>query len=112
MGWNDIDWKDIGRRIRKKRTEKGLRQEDLAEMANLSTSYIGMIERGEKTHSLETFIILANTLDASADELLSGVLKNGYKVTISKYEEQIGHFNREKRKVIYNVIDVLIDGIQ
>lgn len=111
MVWKDIDWKDIGQRIREKRKEKGMRQEDLAELAEVSTSYIGMIERGEKFPSLETFIILANALDASADELLSGVLKNGHKIRLSQYAERLEQFNREKRKVIYNVIDVLIDGI-
>lgn len=107
-----MEWKDIGNRIRQKRVEKGLRQEDLAEMAGLSTSYIGMIERGEKTPSLETFVILANLLDASADELLSGVMKNGYKVRMSEYINRIEGFNRAKQKVVYNVIDVLIEGIQ
>lgn len=106
-----MDWKDIGHRIRIKRKEKKMRQEDLAELTNLSTSYIGMIERGEKTPSLETFVILANALDASADDLLSGVLDSGYKVRVSEYSERFAHFNREKQKVIYDVIDVLINGI-
>ena len=46
----------IGKNIRKYRTAKGLRQEDIAERAGLSTNYVGMIERGEKIPSLETFI--------------------------------------------------------
>ena len=40
----------IGKNIRK------YRQEDLAERAGLTTNYIGMVERGEKIPSLETFI--------------------------------------------------------
>ena len=36
----------IGRNIRKYRLEKKLRQEDLAERANLSINYVGAIERG------------------------------------------------------------------
>ena len=75
-----MDWNEVGRRIRTKRKEKKLRQEDLAEMVSLSTSYIGMIERGEKIPSLETFVYLANALDTPTDDLLSGVLDNGYKI--------------------------------
>ena len=46
----------IGKNIRKFRVDRKVRQEDLAEMTNLSTAYIGMVERGEKTPSLETFL--------------------------------------------------------
>ena len=46
----------IGKNIRKYRLMKKFRQEDLAEKAGLTTNYIGMVERGEKIPSLETFI--------------------------------------------------------
>ena len=52
----------IGKNIRKYRTAKGLRQEDIAERAGLSTNYVGMIERGEKIPSLETFINIINVV--------------------------------------------------
>lgn len=107
-----MDLKDVGMRIRQKRLEKSWRQEDLAEKANLSTSYVGMIERGEKCPSLETFIIIANTLEVSADVLLSGVLKNGYEVRMSEYAKRIGNLNKEKQKAVYNVLDVLIKNIK
>lgn len=42
----------IGKNIRVFRLAKKLRQEDLAEKAELSTNYIGMVERGEKVLSL------------------------------------------------------------
>lgn len=46
----------IGKNIRKFRLARKLRQEDLAEKTDLTTNYIGMVERGEKIPSLETFI--------------------------------------------------------
>ena len=49
----------IGKNLRKYRLERKLRQEDLAERAGLSTVYIGMVERGEKVPSLETFITMS-----------------------------------------------------
>ena len=42
----------IGKNIRKFREIKKLRQEDLAEKTDLTTNYIGMIERGEKIPSI------------------------------------------------------------
>ena len=55
----------IGKNIRKFREIKKLRQEDLAEKTDLTTNYIGMIERGEKIPSLETFINILNSLGVS-----------------------------------------------
>ena len=44
----------VGKNIRKYRLMRKLRQEDLAEKADLSINYVGAIERGEKTPSLES----------------------------------------------------------
>ena len=46
----------IGVRIREKREQKSWSQEALACEADLSTVYIGMIERGEKVPRLQTFL--------------------------------------------------------
>lgn len=52
---------------------KSWRQEAFAEKIGLSVTYTGMIERGEKIPKLETFIIIATVLEASADLLLADV---------------------------------------
>lgn len=44
----------IGQNIRKYRLAKKMRQEDLAEKADLTANYIGMIERGEKLEKLSS----------------------------------------------------------
>ena len=79
----------IGKYIRQYRTERKMRQEDLAEKANLSPNYIGMIERGEKIPSLETLIDILNALEISADMVLCDVLKTGYKVKSSVFSEKL-----------------------
>ena len=75
-----LDLGSIGRNIRKYWLMRKLRQEDLAEKANLSINYIGAIERGEKTPSLETLIVIINTLGVSADMILADVIDRGYVV--------------------------------
>ena len=64
----------IGKNIRKYRLMKKFRQEDLAERAGLTTNYIGMVERGEKIPSLETFIKILNALEVSSDMVIDDVL--------------------------------------
>lgn len=98
----------IGKNIRKFREIKKLRQEDLAEKTDLTTNYIGMIERGEKTPSLETFINILNSLGVSADMVLSDVLDNGYTVKDSLLNEKLEKLVPEDRNRIYEVIDTMM----
>ena len=98
----------IGKNIRKYRTLKKLRQEDLAEKSNLSVNYIGDIERGEKLPALDTFITIANALGVSADMLLCDVVTASYEVKDSLLHEKISKLSDKDRARIYDVVDTLI----
>ena len=98
----------IGKNLRDYRLAYKLRQEDIAEKTGLSVNYIGMIERGEKIPSLETFITLSNTLDASADIVLSDVLINGYVIKDSILNEKILMLSENDRILIYDIINTII----
>ena len=104
-----MDFNSIGNNIKKYRLARGLRQEDLAKEVGLSTNYIGLIERGQKVPSLETFIIILNVLEASADIVLVEVLKNGYKVKNSLLNEPMSKMSEENRKRAYAIIETFID---
>ena len=99
----------IGKRIRKYREAKGWRQEDFAEKIGLSVTYTGMIERGEKVPKLETFIIIANALEVSADLLLVDVLSTGYNIKSSQMTEEIASLTPSERDRIYSVVNTMID---
>lgn len=103
-----MDLTDMGKRIKQKRMEEAITQEELAERTNLSVAYIGMLERGKRTPSLETFIVIADELNATADELLCGTLKTGYQTRLAKYEERLVKLNREELKKVYSIMDVLL----
>ena len=96
-----MELETIGRNIKKYRIEKKLRQEDLAEKTDLSANYIGMVERGEKIPSLETFISILNALEISADIVLADVLKQGYVVKNSLFSEDMQKLSQEDRERIY-----------
>lgn len=98
----------IGKNIRKYRLMKKYRQEDLAERAGLTTNYIGMVERGEKIPSLETFIKILNALEVSSDMVLADVLDTGYTVKNSILNEKLAKLAPEDRSKIYEVIDTLL----
>ena len=80
----------------------------MAEKTDLSANYIGMVERGEKIPSLETFISILNALEISADMVLADVLKQGYVVKNSLFSEDMQKLSQEDRERIYLVIETLI----
>lgn len=57
--------------IRSLRTEVGLSQEELAARCGLHRTYIGSIERGEKTITIETAQKLAKAFGISLTQLFS-----------------------------------------
>ena len=74
-----MDFSEMGGRIRKHRQLKSMTQDVLAEKVGVSPAYIGMIERGERAPSLDVFILIANELSVTADELLNGLVVECHK---------------------------------
>ena len=104
-----MDYSIIGKNIRKIRTEKKMRQEDLAEKTNLSPNYIGAVERNERIPSIETFVSIVNALNVSADVIFQELLSNGYSVKSSLYIDKITTLPPEEQKSIYEILDLLIE---
>lgn len=98
----------IGKNIRMFRLSKKLRQEDLAEKTGLSANYVGMVERGEKIPSLETFIKIVNALGVSSDMILTDVVDTGYEVKNSMLNEKLSKLSADDRDMIYEVIDTVV----
>lgn len=68
----EINYYQIGQRVRKFRKVRGLSQEQLAEKINISVTHMSHIETGNTKLSLQVFADLAAALDVSADDLLGG----------------------------------------
>jgi transcriptional regulator with XRE-family HTH domain len=61
----------VGRRVRELRTEAGISQEALAARLRLHRNYIGYVERGERSLSLETLARVARVLGVSLAEFFA-----------------------------------------
>lgn len=55
----------FGKKVRRRRLELKLSQEELAERASVHRTYIGMIERGEKNITLKNIEKIARALKIS-----------------------------------------------
>ena len=70
--WGEfMDYKLMGQRIREHRKKKGLTQEQLAELIDISPSFMGHIERGSRISSLDTVMRLCEVLEVMPNDLLA-----------------------------------------
>lgn len=86
----ELDYKAIGRRVREKRTERGLTQDQIVDLTGISNSHISNIENGKTKVGLPTLVLIANSLQVTTDELLCDNLmssKGAFKNEISKVAE-------------------------
>ena len=71
----DLDYKEIGRRIARRRKELGLKQSQVCEMAEINDKYLSVIERAYSIPSTEVIMRLAIALDTTPDEFLVGTVR-------------------------------------
>ena len=57
-----MDAQAVGHRIKVAREAKGLTQEELAVLVDLSPTHISVIERGVKVPNLDSFVAIANAV--------------------------------------------------
>jgi len=67
----------LGLNVRKRREEKELTQEALAERANLDPTYISGIERGMRNPSVLSVLRIAKALGITTSKLMEKVDDNG-----------------------------------
>ena len=66
-----MNYKRLGNRIREERLRLNLTQAALAESVDISDTYMGAIERGERSLTLDTLVRLVNRLGVTVDYMLA-----------------------------------------
>ena len=97
------DVSEIGRRVRKRREERRLTQEALAEAAGVSVPYVSHIERGIKKPSLGTLLRLSAALDVTVDALLRGNQPAEANAFFSDVQELLNDCSQKERKVLLEI---------
>lgn len=88
-----------------------MRQEDLAQKANVSSNYISAVERGVKIPSDETLIDIMNALGVSADMIFCDVIDAGVTEKNNQLDAKVSQLSTKDRKTVYDVLDLLVRGL-
>ncbi len=99
----------LGRRIREERQKLHLTQEQLAEKINVSTTYIGFIERGERSITLGKLALLANVLGVSVDYLLSDSIAPPASSNEKLWIQLLSSATEEEQKLIIDMAKLILN---
>ena len=98
----------FGQRLREQRLKQNLTLEQLAEKANLSPNYVGMVERGLKEPGLATIVKLLNGLNVSADTLLCDLVPSASHVTDDEISKRLRPM---QKKAALDLLDTYIANL-
>ena len=107
----NIDYKRIGNTIKRLRLERGLTQEELSELCGISTSYLGYVERGNRSLSLVTAVKLAGCMRVSLDALILGGLEKTDNFFAS-IEKAMQVLDDEKQERLVRLMKILVENAE
>lgn len=106
-------YKKLGESIKQERQKLNLTQEQLSEKLDISISYLGRIERGERNIPLDTLVRLANILNVSIDYLLKDSKpKNNNNVLTCEINQLISQLSNSEKTVILNMIRLMVSHFE
>ena len=108
----EINYKDIGMRIKNSRTLQGITQQTLAELSNLSPTNISHIERGATKLSLPSLIAIANALNVTTDQLLMDVINHSKEQFNDELARLLNHCSSDEYKMIIDVTKSILGNLR
>lgn len=101
---------NLGERIHELRTVRGLSQEQLALHANITTTYLGCIERNLKNPTIKVIEKLCSALNISLNDFFNGssILTDSIDPISNQILAQLyGRTDEEKQLILQTIKDIL-----
>ena len=99
-----MDYKRLGTRIREERKRLNLTQAQLAEDIDISDTYMGAIERGERSLTLDTLVSLVNRLGVTVDYLLADFVSDSDSNIMEQFKQIMDGQPMERKQMAINVL--------
>ena len=107
-----MNCKSMGKKLKSYRAKCGWSLKECSERIGISTRYLANIERGDKVPKLETFLLILNTLNASADDVLQDSLVVGYEAKSNDMIRKLNALDVTKRKQALDIFDSVISSLK
>ena len=102
-----INFKALGKRIRRARRGRNLTQERFAEMADIATEYESRIETGAARPSLALIEKISVILEVDEAEIMFG--NKSEEGEVKDLMNKIFSMDKKKRRAVERMIDVISD---
>lgn len=104
---------DLATRLLEVRKQKGLSQQQVAEIAGVHFTNVGKYERSEAVPSADVFNRISKALEVSPDYLLNGTIQDKAKNNIQDNElllqfEKVEKLNDQKKSLVKEFLDAFI----
>ena len=99
-----MDYKGLGERIREERLRLHLTQAQLAEAVDISDTYMGAIERGERSLTLDMLVRLVNRLGVTVDYLLADSVSDSDANIMEQFKQIIDQQPLDRKQMAINVL--------
>lgn len=104
----NIDYKLLGNRIKLKRKERLITQEQLAEMLGVSVGYVSQLERGITKTNLETLARLSLILDCEIEYFVSDSVTCNHDYLNKDFVDKFSALNKNERQIVLDLIQSML----
>ncbi|MCL2055285.1 MAG: helix-turn-helix domain-containing protein [Oscillospiraceae bacterium] len=98
-----IDYKIIGKRIKKARLEAGLTQSVLAEMLEISDNYLSQVENGREHPNLEMLSKISIHTNVTLPYLLADTVFESNEYLNKEFAEVLSLCSPKMKRLIYDI---------
>lgn len=102
-----INYEIIGSRIREKRLEKRLTQEQVAECLDISGEYMSKIENGRAKISLKRLAELSLLLECPIEYLISGSVMQAPDYKANEFTKLLEGLSSKEKDVIFKITELI-----
>lgn len=106
-----MDYKRLGDKIRDERLRLNLTQAALAEAIDISDTYMGAIERGERSLTLGTLVRLVNRLGVSVDYMLSDSVTDSDSNIVNQFRQITDGQPLKRKQMAINVLRTIFSHL-
>lgn len=108
-----VDYKEVGRRIAKRRKELRLKQSEVNELADLSDKYLSNIETGKSIPSIDVLMRICEAIQTTPDNILIGSTKSVVSSEKSKiFLEKFSMLSEKNQKLVIHFMDWIAEEEQ